>query len=250
MTSALLNCRPAFRICAFGQRPTRASLGGGTVRLVSDLRERFLAVDTTALCDADKATRVMDPGMACRSANPVIFGPAFTVRCRSDFLGALQAVESAAPGEVVVVDGGGLPVALAGELFARGALARGLGGLVIDGGYRDIAYISQCELPVYSRYVTPMAGTTSRLGELQVPVTCGGVTVRPGDLVLADTEGLVVVDPDALPALLDAAASVKEAEQRLIARLEGGGTLSDGLNLSEHIAALERGEASALRFLP
>jgi hypothetical protein len=99
----------------------------------------------------------------------VILGPAFTVRCRSDFLGVLQAVESAAPGEVVVVDGGGLAVALAGELFARGALARGLAGLVIGGGYRDIAYVARCLLPVYSRHVTAMAGTTGRLGELQVP---------------------------------------------------------------------------------
>jgi regulator of RNase E activity RraA len=209
---------------------------------VSDLRERFLTVDTTALCDADKATRVMDAGLRCRSANPVIVGPAFTVRCRSDFLGVLQAVESAAPGEVVVVDGGGLSVALAGELFARGALARGLAGLVIDGGYRP--------LPVYSRHVTAMAGTTSRLGELQVSVTCGGVTVRPGDMVLADAEGLIVVDPAAVSGLLEAAAAIKEAEQRVIERLDSGGTLSDGLNLSEHVEALTRGEPSTLRFLP
>ncbi len=201
---------------------------------MSDLRERFLTVDTTALCDADKATRVMDAGLRCRSANPMILGPAFTARCRSDFLGVLQAVESAAPGEVVVVDGGGLPVALAGELFARGALARGLAGLVIDGGYRDIAYVAHCPLPVYSRHLTAMAGTTSRLGELQVSVTCGGVTIRPGDMVLAD----------------EAAAAIKEAEQRVIERLDRGGTLSDGLNLSEHVEALTRGEPSTLRFLP
>jgi len=217
---------------------------------VSDLRERFLTVDTTALCDADKATRVMDAGLRCRSANPVILGPAFTVRCRSDFLGVLQAVESAAPGEVVVGDGGGPPVALAGELFARGALARGLAGLVIDGGYRDIAYVAHCPLPVYSRHVTAMAGTTSRLGELQASVTCGGVSVRPGDMVLADAEGLIVVDPAALPRLLEAAAAIKEAEQRVIERLDNGGTLSDGLNLSEHVEALTRGEPSTLRFLP
>jgi len=95
--------------------------------------------------------------------------------CRDDFLGVLRAIEAASPGEVIVVDGGARQIALGGELFARGALVRGLGGIIVDGGYRDIGYVSGCPLPVYSRYITPLAGTTTKLGELQIPVTCGGV---------------------------------------------------------------------------
>lgn len=68
---------------------------------------KFRAVDTTAICDADKTTRVLDSAIQPRSAEPRIFGPAFTVRCRGDFLPVLRAVETAAPGEVIVVDGGG-----------------------------------------------------------------------------------------------------------------------------------------------
>ncbi|WP_405161484.1 RraA family protein [Nocardia sp. NBC_01499] len=75
------------------------------------------------------------------------------------------------PGAVTVVDGGSEEIAYAGELIARGALARGLGGIVVDGGYRDITYVRNCELPIYSRFVTPMAGTTTELGELQIPIT-------------------------------------------------------------------------------
>src|SRR6266545_930987 len=146
---------------------------------MSSIAELFLNVDTTAICDADKTTRVLDSGIRPRSANPRIAGPAFTVRCRDDFLPVLRAIEAAAEGDVIVVDGGGHEIALAGELFARGALARRLGGIIVDGGYRDMAYVSTCPLPVYSRFVTPLAGTTVKLGELNVPVTYGGFTRAP-----------------------------------------------------------------------
>lgn len=212
------------------------------------LAERFLAVDTTAICDADKATRVMASAIRPRSASTRICGPAFTVRCRADFLAVLRAIEEASPGDVVVVDGGAREMAFAGELFARGALVRGLGGIIVDGGYRDMGYVSTCPLPVYSRFVTPMAGTTSELGDLQIPVTCGGVRVHPGELILADDEGIVVVDPAKADGLLDAAAEVKTAEGRLVERLDAGAPLSDGLNLADHVAAIGRGEPSALSF--
>ncbi|MEU0882241.1 RraA family protein [Lentzea sp. NPDC005914] len=212
-----------------------------------ELLERFLAVDTTAICDADRTTRVVDSAIRARSATTRVFGPAFTVRCREDFLAVLRAVETAEPGDVIVVDGGGRETALGGEMFARGALARSLGGVVVDGGYRDMAYVSTCALPVYSRFVTPRAGTASQLGELQVPVTCGGVVVNPGDLVLADDEGLVVLDPGRAASVLDAALAVKNTEHQVIELLAGGGTLSDAFNVAEHVEALERGEPSALR---
>ncbi|SMD17655.1 RraA family protein [Kibdelosporangium aridum] len=213
-----------------------------------ELAARFREVDTTAICDADKTTRVMHSAIKLRSAQPRIFGPAYTVRCRDDFLGVLQAIETAAPGDVIVVDGGARELALAGEMFARGALTRGLGGIVIDAGYRDIGFVSTCQLPIYSRFLTPMAGTTVKLGELQVPVTCGGVVVNPGDMVLADEEGLIVVDPGRVSDLLDAALAVKEAERKLTEHLAAGGTLSDGTNLAVHVEALKRGEPSKLSF--
>ncbi|MCE7002661.1 RraA family protein [Kibdelosporangium philippinense] len=212
------------------------------------LAARFREVDTTAICDADKTLRVMESAIKLRSAQPRIFGPAYTVRCREDFLGVLRAIESAAPGDVIVVDGGARELALAGEMFARGALTRGLGGIIVDAGYRDIGFVSTCELPIYSRFVTPMAGTTGKLGELQIPVTCGGVVVNPGDMILADSEGLLVVDPDRVSDLLDAAHAVKEAEAKLTEHLIAGGTLSDGTNLSAHVDALKRGEPSKLSF--
>lgn len=215
--------------------------------LDDELGKQFQTVDTTLICDADKATRVMDDGIRPRSANRRIFGPAFTVRCRDDHLAVLRAVELAAPGDVIVVDGGSREIALAGEMFARGALARSLGGIVVDGGYRDMAYVATSQLPVYSRFATPMAGTSRKLGELRLPIVCGGVTVSPGDLVLADEEGIVVVDPTRVRDLLDSAVAAKENEIRTVARMDSGAHLSDIFNLDAHTAALRRGEASTLR---
>lgn len=207
-----------------------------------------MAVDTTAICDADKSTRVMTSAIRARSAMKRLCGPAFTVRCGADFLAVLRAIEAASPGDVIVVDGGAREIALGGELFARGALVRRLGGIVVDAGYRDMTYVSTCALPIYSRHVTPMAGTAIELGELRVQVICGGVVVRPGDLIMADDEGVIVVDPERVDALLAAAAAIKEAEDKLIQRLDRGSTLSSGLNLTGHVDAISRGEQSSLTF--
>jgi RraA family protein len=213
-----------------------------------DLRRLAATVDTCAICDAAKDIRVMAPDLRCRSANPVLFGPAYTVRCRDDFFGVVRAIEAAEPGQVVVVDGGGRPTALAGELFARVALARQLAGIVVDGGYRDMSFVASCPLPIYSRFVTPMAGTTGRLGAVNEPVTCGGVTVGPGELVFADLDGIVVLDPATAEACLRAAADIKAIEARAVERIDAGGTLRDIVNAEEHAARLAGGEPSSLRF--
>jgi regulator of RNase E activity RraA len=214
---------------------------------LEDLRRLAAGVDTTALCDASPDIRVMSPALRCRSANPVLYGPAVTVRCRHDFLGVVQAIEAARPGDVVVVDGGGHETALAGELFARAALAKGLAGIVVDGGYRDHRFVATCELPVYSRHVSPQAGTTVRPAEVGQTVSCGGVRVAAGDLVIADHDGIVVLDPATATATLTAAAQVMAAEARVTQRLSAGATLGDCLNLAEHVDRLARGEPSKLR---
>lgn len=212
------------------------------------VRRLAAQVDTTALCDVTPEIRVMSPALRCRSANPVLCGPAVTVRCRHDFLGVIQAIERAAPGDVVVVDGGGHETALAGELFARAALAKGLAGIVVDGGYRDLRFVAGCALPVYSRHVTPAAGTTVRPATVGAPVSCGGVRVGAGDIVIADQDGIVVLDPATAVASLTAAAAVMATEARVAARLSEGATLTDCLDVAAHVERLTRGEPSKLRF--
>src|SRR5688572_21075576 len=198
-------------------------------------------VDTTAICDADRSARVVSADLRCRSANPTMCGPAVTVHCPDDLFGVVQAIEAARPGDVVVVDGGGQPVALAGEIFTRAALGKGLAGIVVDGGYRDLGFVSACSLPVYSRHVHPSAAAGQRLATVGAPVTCGGVTVHQGDVVVADREGMVVLDAATAEETLLAAAKVKELEARVIAALEAGGALGDCVNSAEHARRLAAG---------
>jgi regulator of RNase E activity RraA len=213
------------------------------------LGQLFSEVDTTAIADCDASIRAVSGALALRSAQARICAPAFTVRTRGDIFPIARAVELAPAGSVLVVEGGGEEIALSGELFARAAQTRGLAGLVIDGGVRDQGYLRGCPLPVYSRHVTPKAGTSRALGEFGGPVACGGVTVRPGDTVLADQEGIIVLSPDDAERLVRAAHTVKETEARAIAVLASGGALSRCLNIEEHQAALAAEEPSSLRFL-
>jgi 4-hydroxy-4-methyl-2-oxoglutarate aldolase len=215
---------------------------------LATVRRLAAEVDTTALCDAAGDIRVMSPALRCRSANPVLCGRALTVRCRDDFFGVIQALEQAEAGDVLVVDGGGRETALAGELFARVALAKDLAGIIVDGGYRDLRFVATCRLPVYSRHVTPRAGTTTRPAAPAETVSCGGVPVHPGDIVIADHNGIVVLDPARAVTQLTAAAEVMATEERVVQRLAAGATLGDCLNVAEHADRLARGEPSRLRF--
>ena len=218
--------------------------------LAPNILDRVAAIDTAALCDVNKHIRVMDPGLRPVTSFRQMIGRARTVRCRDDFLAVIRALRDAEPGEVLVVDGGGGTRALAGELFATEAARRKLAGIVIDGACRDTAKLATLGLPLYARWVCPAAGTVERLGTTQQSVVCGGVTVAPGDVVIGDRDGIVVVSEAELLALLPRAEEVQRAEARVLERLERGEGLLGMLNFAEHCAALEQGRPSKLRIQP
>lgn len=213
-----------------------------------DLLTRLASIDTAALCDADKSVRVMDAGMRPVTTFRLMLGRARTVRCWDDFLTVIRALEQSEPGEVLAIDGGGGRRALAGELFAMEAMRKKLAGIVIDGACRDTAKLTTFSLPMYARSISPNAGTVQRLGTTQVPVTCGGVNVAPGDLIVGDRDGIVVVSELEAAELLPRAEAVQRAEAEVMKRMEQGQSLIDMLNLAEHCAAVEEGRASKLRF--
>jgi 4-hydroxy-4-methyl-2-oxoglutarate aldolase len=103
------------------------------------------------------------------------------------------AIHRAPPGEVIVVESGDLDYALAGGNVCAVAQRRGIAGFVLDGVIRDVADAREIGFPVFARGVIPVPGAKAAVEPLSVPVRCGGVTVHPGDIVVGNEEGIVVV---------------------------------------------------------
>ena len=214
----------------------------------TEIRKRLTAIATSSLADAEKMIRAPDP--AIRPIRPALkmVGRARTVSCADDFLGVIKALQEAAPGEVLVVDGQGGHKALAGELFATEAARKGLAGLLVDGAVRDRAGLETIDLPVYARHLHPVSGTTIQPAETQVAVSCGGIKVHPGDWVIGDADGLVVADDEELATVIPAAAAIEQVEARALAGMAAGRSLIEMLNFEAHYAARQGDEESRLAF--
>jgi 4-hydroxy-4-methyl-2-oxoglutarate aldolase len=216
--------------------------------MIADLAARLAAIDVSCLCDADRSIRVLDPAIRPISPGLKMAGGAFTVSCRNDFLGVLEGLRAAKPGDVLVVDAGAARLAVAGELFATEAKRKGLNGLVVDGAVRDVATIRTLGFPVYARAIHPAAGTAAVLEQSQQPIQCGGVNILPGEVLIGDDDGIVVIALAKLRAMLPAAEAIQNAESDALARMAAGQSLFDITNFDEHLAALRAGRPSRFRF--
>jgi regulator of RNase E activity RraA len=213
-----------------------------------DLIERLLAIDVSALSDADKSLPVVDPAVRALVPDVRMAGPAFTVVAEDDHLPVMAALAEAAPGDVLVIATGGGSRAVFGELFATEARRRGLAGIVADGLCRDLRGLREIGLPVFARGTTPRSGTTVSRATLGATVTCGGVEVSPGEIVFGDDDGLLIAIEERIADALDSAEAIARSERAILAAQARGEALHDLTNHHEHVAALDRGEASALEF--
>jgi RraA family protein len=145
-----------------------------------------------------------------------LLGSALTVRTRAgDNLAIHQALELLRPGDVLVVDGGGdVSRALVGEIMKAIAEQRGAAGFVIDGAIRDAACFAVSDFPCFARAAIHRGPYKNGPGEINVPVSIGGLVIEPGDIVVGDDDGIVAFSPEKAPALIEAvrAQAAREAE--------------------------------------
>ena len=209
-----------------GSRDYSAWVGPKPARIDASLLERCLAFDSATLHEA--AGKIGDLPPQIKPVDPSfrVCGPAVTVHSPpGDNLWLHRAIYEAEPGDVLVVyveerfEHG-----YWGEIMARAALARKLGGLVIDGCVRDVPLLREAGFPVFARGAC-IRGTGKDFGArgwINAPIRIGGRTIHPGDLVFGDEDGVVVLPAAQVATVLDAAQRRVEDEQALMEELAKG----------------------------
>lgn len=175
---------------------------------------KYLELSPTTLADCLPRAQIMCADIhPLWSPPPRVAGPAYTVRCcPGDNLMLHAAIYRAPAGSVVVVEGGDAEYALAGGNVCAVAQKNGIAAFVLDGVVRDLAEIRAMRFPVFARGVIPKPGRKELLGSLERRIRCGGVEVGPGDIIVADEEGIVVVPVAESAAILDAATARAAAD--------------------------------------
>ena len=172
----------------------------------------------------DGRIRALAPAMrAC--------GPAFTIEVRpGDNLMIHAAMAMAQPGDVLVIDGKADrgTAALMGSIMLNACRKLGFAGVVLDGSHRDTEELLELGFPVWSVGPNPNGPTKNVPGRINWPVSCGGVTVNPGDLVVGDADGVVIVERDKAASLLPLAGKKVADERKRIAEITGGGAIRPG----------------------
>ncbi|MCI4369305.1 MAG: orotidine 5'-phosphate decarboxylase [Thermoplasmata archaeon] len=199
----------------------------------SEVRAAFLKVSTPNISDAMQRKGAMH-GLHAHLRDPGVrmVGPAVTVVTRDgDWAKPVEAIDRAGEGDVIVVDAGGGTTAIWGELASWSARGKKVAGVVIDGAARDLDAILEIGFPLFSRSISPNAGEPKGLGEIGVEVIVGGERVRPGDWVIGDPSGVVVVPRERAQEVANRALDVLEHENRVREEIRRGGTLGTVQNL-------------------
>ena len=184
----------------------------------------FANYPTGNLCNADTRVRAMHPAIKPLIPRKRIAGPALTARITPGQNGAIhRAVHAACAGDILVVDGGASErFGPFGDLLAENCLAKSMAGAVFDCTIRDSADIAALGFQVFARGYHPEATAKADPGETGIPVVVGGVAVAPGDVVVGDDDGVVVIPFGIASEVLDKVAAVAAREEMIRARIQAG----------------------------
>jgi 4-hydroxy-4-methyl-2-oxoglutarate aldolase len=193
-------------------------------RTPKELIDQFRGIGTATIHEASGRKGAIDCAIKPISRGVRLCGPAFTVQCHpGDNLMLHKAVERARPGDILVASVQGYYEAgYWGGLMATSAVARKIGGLAIDGSIRDSAEIIQMGFPIFCRGFCIRGTTKTVLGLINHPILFGGVLVHPGDLILGDDDGMVVVERMECEEVLKASIKRIDAEKTKAEKLRAG----------------------------
>ncbi|MBI5278369.1 MAG: RraA family protein [Burkholderiales bacterium] len=215
-------------------------------RVSPDLVRQAAGFQAAILADVNGRRGALHGRIAALRPRMKLAGPALTVEVRpGDNLMIHAAIALAKPGDVLVIDGkGDQTAALMGTIMMTACQQLGIAGVVIDGAVRDSLEIDEMDFPVFSVGTNPNGPTKNVAGRIGHPITCGGVSVRPGDLVVADADGVFVGERERVEALLPLARKKVEDEATRIAQIKQGNTSAGWLAGALRTAGvLKEGEA-------
>lgn len=194
------------------------------------LRDVFHKVSSCNISDA------MHKMGELRNLHPIVpgikmVGTAVTVRCfNGDWSKTVEAIDIAEPGQVIVIEESG-SLAVWGELASWSSKIKGIAGVVIDGAIRDVDEIKKIRFPAFARTVNPTAGEPKGFGEINIEIICSGQKIRPGDWIIGDETGVVVVPKEKAHQIANRALMIYENEARIREEIKQGNTLGKILKL-------------------
>lgn len=195
----------------------------------------LLKIPTASLSDALDNFGIrgfMDHHIKPRTCTSKMVGSAITVKDKISNkkvapLEALEAIEKAQKGSILVriIEDADVEeasnIALFGGIMASASKIKGLGGAVLDGGLRDLSKCRALDFPVFSRSIVPTNSVgRTEVVDVNVPITCGGVTVNPGDIIVGDEDGVIVIPQERLKEVVEQALKIEETERKVTAELQ------------------------------
>ena len=192
-----------------------------------ELLDAFSTIPAANISDTMGRLVGMHPRIKLQSApkNPINVGRALTIKTRSgDNLMLHKALNMAKPGDVIILsnDGGESYRSLIGEIMFTYLASRGAAGIIIDGPIRDIDAVRKMEMPIYATGTNPAGPYKEGPGEINVPISCGGISINPGDIIVMDEDGVIVIPlQEAETVLKNARAFQEKDDAKLLAAQEG-----------------------------
>ena len=208
------------------ERPPKEIIAGfesiGTSTISDILDEMGLDCLVSGVRGVREDFRLVGPALTIKE----ISGPLGTYKTEDFQMGKL--IDMAQPGDVLVFDNSGREISTWGGLASTAAKEKGIQGVIVDGGSRDADEVAALGFPVFSRHITPRtARTRIKMLEMNGVIQCGGIRVRPGDIVVADPTGIIIIPTEKAEEVLEKAKGMEAVEEHFVEELKKGKTFGE-----------------------